>query len=84
MIVTNKEFEEYKTENTRPVPMPDGSTKDVRMTPDLWADLEFLKVVEHITTEELVQFALEEVELQSVTFDRAFRGVVAHLANRWT
>ena len=53
------------------------------MTPNLWEDVEFLQVMEGITTLEIAEFALEEMELQSETFDRAFRGVVAHLSNRW-
>ena len=63
--------------------MPDGTTREVRMTPDLWDDVEFLQVMEGIKTQEIAEFALEEMKLQSETFDRAFRGVVAHLANRW-
>lgn len=73
-----------KKENVRPVAMPDGSTRKIRMTPDLWADLEFLRVVEGISQEEIATFAMEEASLQDATFERAFRGVVAHLANRWT
>jgi len=32
---------------------------------------------------EIAKFALEEMTLQDVSFERAFRGVVAQLANLW-
>lgn len=82
--MTNEKLKDFKSNNTRSVPMPDGSTREVRMTPELWDDLKFLRVVEGISPEEIAGHALEEVELNNVSFDRAFRGVVAHLANRWT
>lgn len=82
--MTKEQLNQFKADNTRQVPLPDGTTRWVRATPDIWADVEFLEVVEEISQRELAAFALEETELQDVTFDRAFRGVVAHLANRWT
>ena len=56
------------------------------MTPDHWAEVDFLRSLEGITTEELADFALEEMDLQQddLTFDEAFRMVVVHLANRWS
>lgn len=83
-IVTQEMLEAYREESTRIITMPDGSERSVRMTPDLWAGLRFLKVVEGISSTELAGYALEEMQLQSETFDRAFRGVVAYLMNRWT
>ena len=81
--MTHEKLQQFKTNNSRPIEMPDGTTREVRMTPDLWDDVEFLQVMEGIKTQEIAEFALEEMKLQSETFDRAFRGVVAHLANRW-
>ncbi|QDU80735.1 hypothetical protein Pla110_24680 [Polystyrenella longa] len=75
---------QYRDDNTREIDLADGSKRSVRMTPLLWEKLEFLQIVEGVTTAELATYALEEMTLQDVTFDRAFRGVVAHLANRWT
>lgn len=82
--MTEKTLETYKQENTDTIKLPDGSERSVRMTPDLWAGLRFLEVVEGINRTELAGHALEEMALQNVTFDRAFRGVIAHLVNRWT
>ena len=81
--MTHEKLQQFKTNNSRPIEMPDGTSRSVRMTPNLWDDVEFLQVMEGITTQEIAEFALEEMKLQSETFDRAFRGVVAHLANRW-
>lgn len=82
--MTHEKLQQFKTNNSRPIEMPDGTVRIVRMTPALWEDVEFLWVMEEITTTCMAQFALEEQELHGVTFDRAFRGVVAHLSNRWT
>ena len=82
--MTQEELNQYRDENTREVDMPDGSKRAVRMTGPLWNSLEFIEVFENITEAEVSAFALEEMELQNVTFNRAFRGIVAHFANRWT
>lgn len=81
--MTQEQLQAFRDETTREVLMPDGTQRAVRMTPNLWEDLEFLRVVEDIQEPEIAVFALEEMELQDVTFDRAFRGVVAYFANRW-
>ena len=81
--MTQETVEQYRDENTREIHMPDGSTREIRMTPGLWEELEFLRLVEDIQEPEIAGYALEEVSLQNVEFDRAFRGVVAHFANRW-
>ena len=82
--MTQDKLNDYRENNTRDINMPDGTKRAVRMTPNLWEDLEFLRLVENIQEPEIAAFALEEMSLQDVTFDRAFRGVVAHFANRWT
>lgn len=83
-IVTTEVLNEYKATSTRTIKMPDGSPKDVRMTPDLWRLFDALKVIEGITESQIAGYALEEVELQGLSFDRAYRGCVAHIANLWT
>lgn len=84
MIVTHEKLQKFAEANTRAIKLPDGSSKAVRMSPDHWEEVEFLKIVEAISTQDMAKFALEEMELQDVTFDEAFRMIVAHLANRWT
>lgn len=83
-IVSLEQLNEYREETTREIDMPDGTKRAVQMTTNLWADLDFLRVVENLLEPEIATFALEEMELQDATFNRAFRGVVAHFANRWT
>lgn len=82
--MTHEQLQKFKSTNSRQIEMPDGAIRSVRMTPELWEEVEFLQVMEGISSKEIAGFALEEMTLQSETFDRAFRGVVAHLANRWT
>lgn len=71
--------------STRNITMPDGTIQKVRLTPDLWEDVDFLRSIEGITAEELVPFAMEEMQLQpgGITFDYAYRIVVVHLIRRW-
>ncbi len=82
--MTIEKLNQFRDVNTRQVEMPDGTKRLVRMTPTLWDDLEFIRLLENIQEPEVATFALEEMELQEVSFDRAFRGVVAHFANRWS
>jgi len=81
--VTQEKVNQFREETTQEITMPDGTKKSVRMTPDLWNSLEFLESWEFMSPTELAGYALEEVELQNVSFDRAFRGVVAHVSNLW-
>ncbi len=82
--MTQKHLTEYRDENTRDVELPDGSKRAVHMTPLLWDNMQFLQSIEGITPAEVAGYALEEVELQKISFDNAFRAVVTHFANRWT
>lgn len=83
-MMTQKNVIPFSNEDTREVDMPDGSRRMVRMASPFWDEVHFLKVVEGITTAEIATFALEEVELQSITFNEAFQCIVAHFGNRWT
>lgn len=82
--MTHQQLNNFREDNTREIDMPDGSKRAVRMTPELWNSLEFIQQFEGLTTAQIATFALEEMTLQDATFDRAFRGIVAHFANRWT
>lgn len=73
----------FDRRETRPINMPDGSQWDVEMPAGLWDDLELLKAVDGVNEGMLGVFALEEMPHHRCTFDEAFRGVVAYLANRW-
>lgn len=84
-VIKNKDLHLYRKQNTRPIDIGGGQTRIIGMTPLLWDNLEFLQVVEGMTTPELARFAFEETQLQpGESFEKCFRGVVAHLANRWT
>ena len=81
--MTQEQLENYRQDNMREIDMPDGTTRVIRMTPDLWESLEFLEIWEIMSQIEIAKYALEEMTLQEVSFERAFRGVVAHVANIW-
>ena len=83
MLIKQSEVEEYRRRNTRWIDVGNGELRQVRMTPRLWDELEFLELMENVTTAQLAVFAREEMELQSISFDQAFRAVIAHLGNRW-
>jgi len=84
MLIKQEDVRLYVQENTRPLDVGNGQTREVRMTPQLWEELEFVQAMEGVTTAELAVFATEEMSLQGISFDQAFRAVVAHLTNRWT
>lgn len=80
--MTNEKPPEYT--DVRPVQMPDNTTRDVKMTTELWDWKEGMEILENITEVEMSAYALEEQELEEgLEFDRAFRGIVATLARRW-
>lgn len=84
-VVDNKYLELYRQHNTREIDVGGGQKRTIRMTPLLWENLKFLEVVEGMKTSDLAIFASEEMQLQpGACFEKCFRGVVAHLANRWT
>jgi len=81
--VTQQQLDQFRKETTREIVMPDGTKRAVRMTPDLWNSLEFLEAWEFMSQSEIADYALEEMQLQNESFDRAFRGVVAYVSNLW-
>ena len=81
--MTQEKLNQFREETTQKITMPDGTSRAVRMTPDLWNSLEFIEAWEFMSQTEIAGYAMEESERQNETFDRAFRGVVAHVANLW-
>jgi hypothetical protein len=73
----------HRSEHNREITVAAGVRWRVQMTGDLWNSLDFLKSFEGVTEAELAIYALEEMVLQEISFDEAFRCCVAHLANRW-
>lgn len=84
MLIEYEQLQKYKHDNTKWLDVGNGEMRQVRMTPQLWEELEFVQVMEGVSTAKLAEFAREEVALQDISFDQAFRAVVVHLTNRWT
>jgi hypothetical protein len=83
-LVTHQELNDFKAAGTRTIRMPNGTARDVRMPPHYWEIFDALKLLEGFTETDIAKFAEEEVSLQDITFDKAFRACVAHFRNRWT
>lgn len=81
--MTQTDVNTFRDENTRDVALPDGTRRALRLTPDLWEYKDAIEALEGITEAELSAHALEEMDLQSLSFDLAYRCIVAHLVNRW-
>lgn len=71
--------------DVRTVRMPDGTLREVAMTPEHWTWKEGLQILEEVTEEQFAEWALEEQGLQpsEVSFDIAYRSVIAFLAQQW-
>ena len=75
---------EHREKNIREVKMPDGSITQILMSADLWRLHDAVKLVEGINESDIAAYALEEAELQNITFEEAYRACTAFLAERWT
>jgi hypothetical protein len=83
-VISKQELENYREESSGDVRLSDGSMRSVRMTERLWNGLELIQVLEGLSQEDLSDFALEEMEINpDVTFNRAFRGIIASITNAW-
>ena len=79
---TEKQTDFWLESQTRDVALPDGSKRPVRAPRLLWEKADSLVLQGDCTPAELVAFALNEVALQGIHFDAAYRSIVAHLDNR--
>ncbi|MEZ6063742.1 MAG: hypothetical protein R3C19_25620 [Planctomycetaceae bacterium] len=82
--MTKQQLHQFTEGTTREVPMPDGTTRMVTMSADMWEEAHFIKVMDGITLLDVSGYALEEMELQGLDWDAAFQCIVAYFTNRWT
>ena len=77
---TSSEFTDIRS-----VRMPDGTSREVAMTPNHWTWKDGLQILEKVPEEQFAEWALEEQSLQEsdVCFDVAYRSVIAFLAQQW-
>ncbi len=78
-FLTEQTIEAYLVNETRDLPMPNGSTRPHTTFKLVWSSVDILNQTVGVTTEQLVQGALEESTLQGIGFEEAFDGVVAWL-----
>lgn len=77
-FLTDKQVEDLLEFETRDLPLHDGTHRPHHTMKLVWSSVDVLLDLGH-ELDELVQVAIEESELQSVTFGEAFDGVVAWL-----
>ena len=82
-FLTDKQVEDQLAPEIRELVMPDNSKRPVTMSKFDWENADFLILCDERSWAELVGYAIEETELQNLTFDEAFRCVTAYLANQW-
>ncbi len=73
---------EFQNEETRLLELPDGTKRLVRMDELFWWNVQFLYVVEGYTEQQISAWAIEEMELQNLSFNDAVKCVVATLGNQ--
>ncbi len=83
-LITENEFHNYLNNSTRSITCSDGVTRDVTMSPSMWDHFEFVVEFEDVSAEDISRFAMEEVELQGLDFNSAFKSIVAYLTNLWS
>ena len=84
-IIDFQKHDQFQQRHTRPVKIADNAFRDITMPPNLWKELEFVILMEGVTTMQIARWATEEVELNNdLSFDQAFRGVVTYITNLWT
>lgn len=76
---TEKQTEAWLESQTRDLPFPDGTMRPFTNTKLMWETVDSLILIAGYSYANLVEFALDECELNNVSFDRAFPGVVAYL-----
>ena len=77
--MTEKETEYWLERQTRDLPAQDGSTHPYTTFRSVWHAYDRLLDLYGYTPAQLLGYVYEEMELQGVSFDRAFRGVVGYL-----
>ncbi len=58
MIVNETQLQKLRDENTRDVPLPDGTTVPVCLPGELWEEVQFLEVVDEIPMREMSAFCV--------------------------
>ena len=79
---TEKQTEAWLTSETRDLPMPDGGTLTHTAFNLVWKAFDALILLNGYSRLRLVEFALEEIQLQDLSFDQAFTCVVGYLDNQ--
>tara|TARA_R110002110_G_C13470513_1_gene720768 strand:+ start:819 stop:1103 length:285 start_codon:yes stop_codon:yes gene_type:complete len=82
-FMTERETEELLETETRMLPMPDGTTEPYRGFRIMWDTLDYIVEEYDIQLEWLVKLALSDVEQNSVSFQRAFKNIVAYVCHEY-
>jgi len=78
-FITEKETEDYLTEETRVIPMPDGSQRAFSGFKLMWYSLDYLISTTDFTRKQLVELAVVNAEEMGYSFEDSFPNVLAYI-----
>ena len=78
-FITEKETEDYLSEETRMIPMPDGTQRAFTGFKLMWRSLEYLILTTDFTSKELVELAVLDAEEMGYTFEDSFPNMLAYV-----
>jgi hypothetical protein len=79
MFMTDKQTEDWLKSQTRDLPMPDGTIETYTTFKNVWHAYDLLTELCGYTATELLGYVREEMDLQSIDFDSAFRCIIGFL-----
>lgn len=78
-FITEKETEDYLSEETRLIPMPDGSQRAFTGFKLMWRSLDYLILTTDFTSKDLVELAILDAEEMGYTFEASFPNMLAYV-----
>jgi len=78
-FITEKETEDYLSEETRLIPMPDGTQRAFTGFKLMWRSLDYLISTTDFTSKELVELADVNAEEMGYSFEASFPNMLAYI-----
>ena len=78
-FITEKETEALLEQETRPIPMPDGSMRPFTGFRLMWESYDFLILCGNYTGKELVDLAIHNSKAMSYSFEESFPALLSYI-----
>ena len=78
-FITEKETEDYLSEETRLIPMPDGTQHAFTGFKLMWGSFDYLILTTDFTSKELVELAVLDAEEMGYSFEDSFPNILAYI-----